>query len=204
MSRLGLEPVIHPTAEVADCRLGAYVEVGAHANLTESTLGAYSYVMQGGVAWCAEIGKFANIAAYTRINAPNHPMWRATQHHFTYRSADYGLADGTDAEFFAWRRAHPVTLGHDVWLGHGAVVLPGVSIGTGAVVGAGAVVTKDVPAYTVVGGVPARPIRRRFDEETAERLQRLAWWDWSHEELREALPAFRTLDAREFCARYGH
>lgn len=203
MSRLGLEPVIHPSAHVADCRFGTYVEVAAHASLSETSLGDYSYVMQGCIAWCAEIGKFANIAAYTRINATNHPTWRATLHHFTYRSAAYGLADEDDADFFGWRREHQVTIGHDVWLGHGAIILPGVSVGTGAVVGAGAVVSKDVPPYTVVGGVPARTIRRRFDEQTAQRLQDLAWWDWPHEKLREALPAFRELDAREFCDRYG-
>jgi phosphonate metabolism protein (transferase hexapeptide repeat family) len=165
-------------------------------------MGDYSYVMQGGVMWHAEIGKFASIAAYTRINAPNHPTWRASQHHFTYRSVDYGLADTNDAEFFEWRRAHSVRLGHDVWIGHGAVVLPGVTVGTGAVVGAGAVVTRDVPPYTIVAGSPARVIRKRFDDTVADRLLALAWWDWPRDRLREALTAFRELDAAEFCERF--
>ncbi|MFX8813201.1 type B chloramphenicol O-acetyltransferase, partial [Acinetobacter baumannii] len=81
-----------------------------------------------------------------------------------------------EPEFFAWRRSHHVTFGHDVWIGHGAIVLPGRNIGTGtgAVVAAGAVVTKDVPAYTIVGGNPAKPIRRRFSERIADDLMTLA------------------------------
>jgi len=81
-------------------------------------------------------------------------------------------------------------------------VLPGRSIGTGAVVAAGAIVTKDVPAYTIVAGNPARTIRRRFTEEIASRLAALAWWDWDHETLRHALPDFRKLAVEDFLAKY--
>jgi hypothetical protein len=98
-----------------------------------------------------------------------------------------------------------VTIGHDVWIGHGAIVLPGRNIGTGAVVAAGAIVTKDVPAYTIVGGNPARVIRRRFPEATADRLAALGWWDWDHDTLRIALPDFRNLAIDEFLDKYaGH
>jgi serine acetyltransferase len=96
-----------------------------------------------------------------------------------------------------------VTIGHDVWIGHGAIVLAGRSIGTGAVVAGGAVVTKDVAPYTIVAGNPARPIRRRFAEAVAERIERLAWWDWEHETLRTALPDFRSLGVEDFLAKYG-
>ncbi|MFE0756338.1 DapH/DapD/GlmU-related protein [Inquilinus sp. NPDC058860] len=200
---LGPEPLIAPTAQVSSCRLGLYTEIGANAVLNEVTLGDYSYLMDGSMAWCVEIGRFCSIAAYTRLNAPNHPTWRATQHHFTYRSAAYGLADIDDDDFFAWRRNNRVTIGHDVWIGHGAIVLPGVTVGTGAAIGAGAVVTRDVAPYTIVAGSPARPIRRRVTEAVETRLMALAWWDWPHERLRAALQDFRTLDAEEFCARHG-
>ncbi|OWJ67890.1 DapH/DapD/GlmU-related protein [Inquilinus limosus] len=200
---LGPEPLIAPTARVSACSLGVYTEVGAHAVLNEVTLGDYSYLMDGSMAWCVEIGKFCSIAAYTRLNAPNHPTWRATQHHFTYRSSAYGLSDTDDTDFFGWRRENRVTIGHDVWIGHGAIVLPGVTVGTGAAIGAGAVVTRDVAPYTIVAGSPARPIRRRVTEAVEARLMALAWWDWPHDRLRTALQDFRTLDAEAFCARHA-
>ncbi|WP_026871323.1 DapH/DapD/GlmU-related protein [Inquilinus limosus] len=199
---LGPEPLIHPTARVSASRLGTYTEVGAQAVLDEVELGDYSYLMDGAMAWCVEIGKFCSIAAYTRLNAPNHPTWRATQHHFTYRSAAYGLSDADDDDFFAWRRDNRVAIGHDVWIGHGAIVLPGVTVGTGAAIGAGAVVTRDVAPYTIVAGSPARPIRRRVTEAVEARLLALAWWDWPHDRLRSALADFRTLDAEAFCAKH--
>ncbi|MBV8428124.1 MAG: hypothetical protein JOZ88_12860, partial [Hyphomicrobiales bacterium] len=103
---------------------------------------------------------------------------------------------------FDWRRSHRVALGNDVWVGHGAIVLPGRRIGDGAVIAAGAIVTKDVPPYTIVGGNPARIIRPRFPRAIAERLSRLAWWDWSHGELRRALPDLRALTIEQFLGKY--
>jgi serine acetyltransferase len=89
-----------------------------------------------------------------------------------------------------------------VWIGHGAIVLPGRSIGIGAVVAAGAVVTKDVAPYAIVAGNPARVIRQRFPAAIADRLLRLAWWNWDHEQLRRALPDFRRLPIEGFLAKH--
>lgn len=195
-------PLIHASAEVRETVLGRYTEVEARSRLCEVELGDYSYVMEDCSIWCARIGKFANIAAAVRINATNHPTWRATLHHFTYRAGDYFEGAADEVDFFEWRRSNRVTIGHDVWIGHGATVLPGVTIGNGAVVGAGAVVSKDVAPYTIVGGVPARLIRDRFDAGIGARMDALAWWDWPHDKLFAALQDFRELTAAEFVQRY--
>lgn len=202
MTRLSEKSLVHETATVTEAELGRYTEVAERCRVTETTLGDYSYMERDCDVWAATIGKFVNIAAHVRINATNHPTWRATQHHFTYR-AEYYFADAEREDaFFDWRRDNAVTIGNDVWIGHGATILPGVSIGNGAVVGAGAVVSKDVAPYTIVGGVPAKLIRARMSATLGERMDRLAWWDWPHTQLRTALDDFRALSAEEFLVRY--
>jgi hypothetical protein len=201
-TRLSEEPLIHPTASVSASVIGRYTEIAERCKVGEAEIGDYSYMMQECEVWAARIGKFVNMASHVRLNATNHPTWRATLHHFTYRSGDYWPDADREEAFFDWRRGNAVVIGHDVWIGHGATVLPGVTVGNGAVVGAGAVVSRDVAPYTIVGGVPARLIRERFDQATGQRLERLAWWDWSHSRLRDALDDFRTLDIEAFLARY--
>lgn len=199
--RLGERPTVHPTADRRGSELGIWTELGAGVSFIESNLGDYSYVAQRtNVIW-SEIGKFCSIASDVRLNPGNHPHWRASQHHFSYRASAYGL--GTDdADFFDWRKSHTVKIGHDVWIGHGATVLAGVTIGTGAIIGAGAVVSKTVDPYTIVGGVPAKLIRRRFAPETADGLIALAWWDWPRAQLKACLPDMRALSAEDFVAKY--
>ena len=198
---LSEEPTVHAEASVENCELGVWTEVGKGTMLKDVQMGDYSYITQHcHVVWTT-IGKFCSIANSTRINPGNHPTWRATQHHSVYRAEAYGLGDD-DHDFFAWRKGDWVTIGDDVWIGHGVTITAGVTVGTGAVIGAGAVVTRDVDPYTVVGGVPARFIKRRFSSEQAEALMEIAVWDWPREKYRAALSDIRALDIDTFIEKY--
>jgi phosphonate metabolism protein (transferase hexapeptide repeat family) len=197
-------PWIHETAIVKNSRMGAWTTVGQRCEVISSDLMDYSYLIRDADVFNAEVGKFANIASHVRINPVNHPMWRATLHHFTYRAKSHFMDDEDDAadEVSNWRNSNRVILGPDVWIGHAAIVMPGVSVGTGAVIGAGSVVTKNVADYTIVAGNPARVIRRRVTEDVEAALKRIKWWDWSRAELIAGLPDFRKLDATAFAKKY--
>ena len=202
-TRLKETPLVHPTAVVRDSALGRYVEIGERCVVAETHVGDYSYLMQDCETWAARIGKFVNVASHVRVNATNHPTWRATLHHFTYRANDYWGDAEREEEIFGWRRDNAVVIGHDVWIGHGATITAGVTVSNGAVIGAGAVVTHDVAPYTIVVGVPARPLKSRFPAGVGARMDALAWWDWPHATLRAALDDFRTLSAEAFLNKYG-
>lgn len=188
--RLTEEPLVHEGSALDDVRLGAYTEIGEHGYYENVELGDYSYTGPFCFLQNVVVGKFANIAAAVRIGPTMHPMDRPTLHHFTYRRRLYGLAEQDDDDFFAWRKAQVARVGNDTWIGHGAIIMPGVVIGDGAVVGSGAVVTKDVPPFAVVVGVPARRIKDRFPEGIQAALMRIAWWDWPYEVIKERLADF--------------
>jgi phosphonate metabolism protein (transferase hexapeptide repeat family) len=203
MPRLLDSPVVHDDCSLTDTSLGRFVEVGRGSRLAHTVLGDYSYCDRLCDIANADIGRFANIASLVRIGATDHPLDRASLHHFMYRSASYWDDAEDDADWFAKRRARRTVIGHDTWIGHAAQVKPEVTVGHGAVVASGAVVTKDVAPYTIVAGVPAVRVRDRQPPAIAERLIALGWWDWSHVRLREALVDFRGLDARAFLEKYG-
>ncbi|MEM1075446.1 MAG: DapH/DapD/GlmU-related protein [Pseudomonadota bacterium] len=203
MARLRADtPLIHPECEVSDSTFGAFVEIGKGSRVNNAHFGDYSYCDRYVDIANAQIGKFVNIAAFTRIGATDHPLDTAACHHFLYRSADYWDDADHDEGFFAHRRSRTATIGHDTWIGAGAMIKPEVTLGHGAVVAAGAVVTKDVDPYTIVAGTPAKSLRLRQPSEIAERLITLAWWDWSHADLRKALEDFRSLKAEAFLEKY--
>ncbi|MBZ4023140.1 chloramphenicol acetyltransferase [Rhodobacter sp. TJ_12] len=195
-------PHIGPDCEIVNVSFGGWVEVGKGARLLNVEMQDYSYCDRYADIANTTVGKFANIAAMTRIGPTDHPYQQPAQHHFLYRSSYYWDDVRDDAAFFAQRAGRRATLGADCWIGHGAIVKPEITVGIGAVVAAGAVVTKNVPPFIIVAGCPARPIKMRFDERIAERLLALAWWDWPHETLRARLSDFRTLPIEAFLERY--
>lgn len=202
MPNLSINPYLHPGADVRASTLGRYVEIGEGSRIVESCLGDYSYTDRYADIAYSRLGKFVNVAAFSRINPGQHPYHRASLHHFMYRSSYYWPNEQDEAEIFDWRRSMPVTIGHDTWIGHCVVIMKGVTIGDGAVIASHAVVTKDVAPYTIVGGIPARFIKRRHSEPIAKRLQELAWWDWNHDVLHDALADFRALGVEAFLEKY--
>lgn len=141
-----------------------------------------------------KIGKFCSIACGAKFifTSANHSLKSLSTYPFPIFFEEWGLDVKNIRE--AWDNKGDIVIGSDVWIGYEAVILSGVTIGDGAVVGARAVVTKDVPPYTVVGGVPARPIKKRFDEQTIDRLLKLRWWDLGREKIRECIPCIRSGD----------
>lgn len=174
---------IHPSCRIVNSSVGEYVDLFANTMMLDSSIGDYSYIAGNGQVIYSTIGKFCSIANQTVINPGNHPQWRVTQHHMTYRRKHYGLDTVDDVEFFQWRKDHACTIGHDVWIGHAAIILPGVKIGTGAIIGSAAVVTKDVPDYGIAVGVGAKVIKKRFSEDIIKKLMYSEWWNWERETL---------------------
>lgn len=134
------------------------------------------------------IGKFCSIACGAKFlfNCANHSLRSLSTYTFPLFYDEWELDKADVAS--AWDNKGDIVIGNDVWIGFEAVIMAGVHIGNGAIIGARAVVTKDVAPYTIVGGVPARAIRKRFDDATISRLESLRWWDWSKERIRRELP----------------
>lgn len=168
------------------------------------TVGKYSYDYKGSFMKSALVESIGAFCCFARGSTPviNHPLNAISIHDFLY----YGNPKG--AGYFAGvqhrpeiRKKKKSRIGNDVWLGHNVIVTNGADIGNGVIAAAGAVITKDVPDYAVVGGVPAHIIRYRFTPKQIEALNRIAWWDWSDEKIRRCYDDF-FLDTDDFIARH--
>lgn len=140
------------------------------------------------------IGKFCSVACGVKFlfTSGNHTMKSLSSYTFPIFFEEWDL-DAKDITS-AWDNKGDIVIGNDVWIGYEAVIMSGVTIGDGAVIGTRAVVTKDVPTYTIVGGVPAKPIRKKFDEDTIAELLKLRWWDWEEEKIKNNIEAIQTGD----------
>lgn len=134
------------------------------------------------------IGKFCSIACGARFlfTSANHTLKSLSTYPFPIFFEEWDL-DKKHVNS-AWDNKGDIVIGNDVWIGYEAVILSGVHIGDGAIIGTRAVVTKDVPPYTVVGGIPAKEIKKRFSEETISKLQQIQWWNWSFDKIQQFLP----------------
>ncbi|TCL62262.1 virginiamycin A acetyltransferase [Hydrogenispora ethanolica] len=139
------------------------------------------------------IGKFCSIACGAKfiLNSANHTLHSCSTYPFPIFFEEW---DQTLKPTEAWDNKGDIVIGNDVWIGYEAVIMPGVHIGDGAIVGTRAVVTKDVPPYGIVGGVPARIIKYRFDDPTIQMLRKIKWWDWDIQKLKTNLSVIRKMD----------
>lgn len=138
------------------------------------------------------IGKFCSIACGAKFifNGANHTLSSFSTYPFPIFFEEWGLDMKNVAA--AWDNKGDIVIGNDVWIGYEAVIMAGVTIGDGAIIGTRAVVTKDVPPYTIVGGVPAKPIRKRFSEDIIGMLMELQWWDWPEEKIAQNIHAIKS------------
>lgn len=129
------------------------------------------------------IGKFCSIACGAKFifNSANHTLSSLSTYPFPIFFEEWGLDVKNITK--AWDNKGDIVIGNDVWIGYEAVIMAGVTIGDGAIIGTRSVVTKDVPLYTIVGGAPAKPIRKRFPQNTVDTLLKIKWWDWSKEQI---------------------
>lgn len=137
------------------------------------------------------IGKFCSIACGAKFifNSANHTLSSLSTYPFPIFFEEWNLKREDVAS--AWDNKGDIVIGNDVWIGYESIIMAGVTIGDGAIIGTRALVTKDVPPYTIVGGTPAKPIRKRFDDQTIAYLQKIKWWDWSNEKIAENIAAIQ-------------
>ena len=178
-------------------RFEGYNQIYDRATVLDSDLGMFSYVSRGARVCNCSVGRFCCIGPESLIGGLGvHPTRWISSHPVFYSSLRQtgGVTFSPNSQI---EELPGVTLGHDVWIGARAIVLDGVKVGTGAIVAAGAVVTEDVPPYAMVGGVPARTVRKRFDDASIDRLLELQWWTWPIDRLRTAASEFSKDDVAE-------
>ena len=143
------------------------------------------------------IGKFCSIACGAKFifTSANHKLGSLSTYPFPLFFEEWELDKSNVTD--AWDNKGDIVIGNDVWIGYEAVIMQGVTIGDGAIIGTRAVVTKDVPPYSIVGGVPAKPLRKRFSDEVITQLLEIKWWDWSDEKIKENISAIRSGNIKE-------
>ena len=187
-SQIGKNCTVGDFTRVVNCILDDYVRLDRNNFILKSNLGSYTYTGKSSVIMHATIGKFCSISWNCTIGPGEHDYNKITSHDFLYN--DYNNLRPMKNPLPYDRYINKMVIGNDVWIGCNATVLRGVTIGNGAVIGANSLVNKDVPPYAIVAGSPAKIIKFRFPVKTIEKLQKLKWWNFSANFIRDNYSSF--------------
>lgn len=173
---------------VRDSYVGHHCQIQRYCDLLRVHIGNNTIIERNAVLHDVSVGSFCELSWYVGMGGDNHNYKLPSIHHW-YWQTYFGFENDENSigkkNFFEKLNSEECTIGNDVWVGSGVTVNRKVHVGNGAILASGCVVTKDVPDYAIVGGTPARIIKFRFDEETIQRLSRIAWWDWPEDVLKE-------------------
>lgn len=175
-------------SRVFNSKLGKNVQLQRNAMMYSTEIGDFTYTGKNFTSWHCKIGAFCSISWNVSVGGANHDYKRVTTHSFLYEPSFGFCGDKPGYDRFTDK----CVVGNDVWIAAGATICRGVEIGDGAVVAAGAVVTKDVEPYTIVAGVPARPIKKRFEDEIIDLLRQSEWWNLPAEVIKENIELFNS------------
>ncbi|QMU27568.1 CatB-related O-acetyltransferase [Adhaeribacter radiodurans] len=181
---------IHITSNVQQSVLGANVRISKYSYCYNSQIGSYTYFSGYNLIVNSNIGKFCSIGLFVSICPGKHP----TSTFVSTSPVFYSLHKPTFSSFQAFNESGGVEIGHDVWIGSNSIILDDVKIGHGAIVAAGSVVNRDVEPYAIVGGVPAKLIKKRFSDETIDKLLNSKWWEQSDDWLRDNCQSMQNID----------
>jgi acetyltransferase-like isoleucine patch superfamily enzyme len=181
-------------SNIRECEFGCYITVYDHVNLRKCVIGDFTYITNETTIRRTKIGKFCSIGPGCIIGLGRHPSRDfVSTHPVFFSTSGQAQVSFADKDYFEEHRE--ITIGNDVWIGARVIVADGVAIGDGVIVAAGSVVTKDIPPYSIVGGVPAKLLRYRFEREDIERLIELKWWNYDRGYLRSQFERFHNVDS---------
>ncbi|MFN0030704.1 MAG: CatB-related O-acetyltransferase [Flavobacteriales bacterium] len=195
LSYSGHHLVMEYRCELSGCKFSTYNTIRKYARLRDVQMDSYSYVGRESQVYHTTIGKFCSIGPHVIIGPGEHPTHMLSTHPMFYSMAAQSNPVLIDKNYF---EEFPRTnIGNDVWIGARAILKTGITVGDGAIIAAGAVVTADVEPYSIVGGVPARHIRFRFDQADVKKLLELKWWSKDEVWLKQHLHIFQSGEVSE-------